>query len=994
VSRSAAFVGRERELSLLQTAVAGEARLVLVVGDAGVGKTRFVGEGMRRLAGQMAWISGGCLPLGEKLPLLPVAEALGELAQLDGGELLEAALEIATPYVRVEAGRLLPQLGTGGEGPGRWGEWPRERLFAAVAELLGAAARRRGLGVLIEDVHWADGATLDLLTFLAWANRGGGVPMVVTCRSDEVPLDPRVAGWLVHARSSCGVEEIPLSPLSRREVAEHVSALAAGPALPRFVDDLYARAEGNPFFTEQLVAAVMAGPSVGGLSAPAGLPARLAELLIARADRCRGDARAVLDALAVAGRPLAETMLCSVTGLTTDVVRQGLRELAAARLLADAAPEGAHRPRHALLCEAVTGGLLPGERRVLHERIARALEAAGDETLAAEAAGHWAAAGRPAGELPARLAAADAAERVFGYAEAAAHWLRAIELSEALPGALRAPGAGLPRLYIRAIDALHVYGDRERAGEVAEEAYRRFADHPEPATAAVIHLRAAVLREYRRPAEALPLMEKALQLFERCPPSADKAEAWWRYAAAFLFHAEGRLAASPAALTRALEIAKAADAGALTARILSSLAVSAFLWGRVDEGFSLLDQASAMAEATRDDLAGLRLAATGSDALLTLGRFQDGVQLAQRGLHSARQAGIHSCLPAIFVAANAAEALMTLGRTAEAAALIDPLTAGPPRREHWAVHERRAQIDMLRGDPEAASRRQQQISSFSFIGSIDNSRRLAQDAGELALWAGRPGDALEEVQRALALFKAPDLTIVCGRLLGTGMRACADLAERARARQDHDAVVAALAAAGELVSWVDQMAGAPFTDHPYVAAIPAERASWDAERSRLAGASDPAAWSVAAKTWEGLGCPHRAAYAWWRHAEADLAAGQPPAAVSAAVQAATAASDGHAPLLAAIRALAQRTRIPLPTELAAPLPAEPPVPYGLTGRELAVLRLLADGRTNAQIGAELFISPKTAGVHVTNILRKLGVSGRVQAAALAERAGLLYSEQT
>jgi DNA-binding CsgD family transcriptional regulator len=262
------------------------------------------------------------------------------------------------------------------------------------------------------------------------------------------------------------------------------------------------------------------------------------------------------------------------------------------------------------------------------------------------------------------------------------------------------------------------------------------------------------------------------------------------------------------------------------------------------------------------------------------------------------------------------------------------------------------------------------------------------------LWAGRPGDALEEVQRALALFKAPDLTIVCGRLLGTGMRACADLAERARARQDHDAVVAALAAAGELVSWVDQMAGAPFTDHPYVAAIPAERASWDAERSRLAGASDPAAWSVAAKTWEGLGCPHRAAYAWWRHAEADLAAGQPPAAVSAAVQAATAASDGHAPLLAAIRALAQRTRIPLPTELAAPLPAEPPVPYGLTGRELAVLRLLADGRTNAQIGAELFISPKTAGVHVTNILRKLGVSGRVQAAALAERAGLLYSEQT
>ena len=334
-----------------------------------------------------------------------------------------------------------------------------------------------------------------------------------------------------------------------------------------------------------------------------------------------------------------------------------------------------------------------------------------------------------------------------------------------------------------------------------------------------------------------------------------------------------------------------------------------------------------------------------------------------------------------------------MGRTAEAATLIDPLTTGPPRREHWGMHERRAQIDLMRGDDEAATRRQQQISSFSFAGSIDNSRRHAQDAAEVALWASRPSEALEGVQRALALFGAPDLTILCTRLLGAGMRACADLAERARARQDHGAARAALTAAGELVSWADQMAGAPFTDHPYVATIPAERASWDAERSRLADASDPAAWSVAAKTWEGLGCLHRAAYAWWRYAEAQLAAGQRPAAVTAAVQAATAAGDGHAPLLASVRTLAQRARIPLPAEPPAAQPTEPPAPYQLTGRELTVLRLLAAGRTNAQIGAELFISPKTAGVHVTNILRKLGVAGRVQAAALAERAGLLQSEQ-
>jgi hypothetical protein len=133
-----------------------------------------------------------------------------------------------------------------------------------------------------------------------------------------------------------------------------------------------------------------------------------------------------------------------------------------------------------LLAEAVAGRLLPGERVALHERTARALAAAGDENLAAEVAGHWQAAGRPAEELPARVAAAEAAERVFGYAQAAAHWQRAIELAGAQPGATSLAGISVLRMYVRAIDALYLCGDGERAGVVAEEAYRRFADDPRP----------------------------------------------------------------------------------------------------------------------------------------------------------------------------------------------------------------------------------------------------------------------------------------------------------------------------------------------------------------------------------------------------------------------------------------------------------------------------------------------------------------------------------
>jgi DNA-binding NarL/FixJ family response regulator len=178
-----------------------------------------------------------------------------------------------------------------------------------------------------------------------------------------------------------------------------------------------------------------------------------------------------------------------------------------------------------------------------------------------------------------------------------------------------------------------------------------------------------------------------------------------------------------------------------------------------------------------------------------------------------------------------------------------------------------------------------------------------------------------------------------------------------------------------------------------MASIPAERATWDAEFSRMAGPNDPAAWAAAGKAWDSLGRPHDAGYAWWRQAQAQLDAGQPVTAATSALLAAAAAASGHAPLTAQVRALAERARVPLrdqPTDRTAdPDPGEQRVPLGLTARELTVLRLLAVGRTNAQIGAELYISPKTASVHVTSILRKLGVSGRVQAAALAERAGIL-----
>ena len=271
---------------------------------------------------------------------------------------------------------------------------------------------------------------------------------------------------------------------------------------------------------------------------------------------------------------------------------------------------------------------------------------------------------------------------------------------------------------------------------------------------------------------------------------------------------------------------------------------------------------------------------------------------------------------------------------------------------------------------------------------------------DLALWAGRPGEALEEIIRELPALTMP-VMYMGAPLLMVGMRACADLAETARARRDEAAAAEAAAAAADLMSWIDRLAVSPFTDLPGQVYPPrrachlgsrvhqAERC----QRSRPPGPRRP-------RPGLALGARTSAAYAWWRQAQALLDAGHPAAVAAPVLRTAAKAAQGHAPLLAQISALAERARIDPRRALSrSPFPAQgqaattDPGRYGLTGRELSVLRLLARGRTNAQIGAELYMSPKTASVHVSSIFRKLGVSGRAQAAAVAERAGLLDSRQ-
>jgi DNA-binding CsgD family transcriptional regulator len=331
------------------------------------------------------------------------------------------------------------------------------------------------------------------------------------------------------------------------------------------------------------------------------------------------------------------------------------------------------------------------------------------------------------------------------------------------------------------------------------------------------------------------------------------------------------------------------------------------------------------------------------------------------------------------------ESLLELGRVSQAAELLDPVTPSGRFRSSRIAYEQRANLDMVRGDLAAADQfwRAEPSIRGSWPLVLSEAHNHAALRTELALWMGNASLALDEVLTMLKALEGTDGPGAAGNLFMLGIRACADLAEAG----DTDEATSAF---DELVGLRSRARSDPFAG-PVPKTATAAGELWTAEQSRLLRRSDPDAWSHAAVAWHLLRRPHRRAYALYRQAEAMLADHTMHAAAEPVLRSAAVAGSGHEPLMREIRQLARRARISL-TDADAPKPQAGPIglaKFGLTERELAVLRLLAQGHTNAEIGRMLFISPKTASVHVTNILRKLGAGSRVQAATTAERAGLL-----
>src|SRR6266516_6037019 len=506
---SQSFVGRAEELGrllgVLARAEEGRPAVALVAGDAGVGKTRLLAElAAHAEARGVRVLVGGCMEVGDLgLPYVPFVDAFRDLGARPGEAELAGELAATVPGL----GLLLPRRGaasgTGGDRrspapapesapalaqpPGEGFE--RVRLFDGVLSLLVGLAERAPVLLVIEDLHWADRSTRDLVSFLTRTLRTGRVALVASYRSDDLhrrhPLRPLLAELL----RVPDLERIELHPFSRGELAKHLAALGGGDLPAETVDRILARSEGNPFFAEELLAA-------GATRRDVALPEALADVLRDRIEALPDLAQQVLKVAAVAGRRVSHDLLVAAAGLPEAEVEQGLREAIAAQVLVADPVTESYRFRHALLQEVVYSDLLPGERTRLPATYARLLVGDGDggfgghgpaagssaagaqggrgaprwDNRAAELAYHALASHDLPGALAALVRAAAAAMAISAPAEAARHLEQAYELWDQVPDAAAVAGMDWVELVLRAAEAANLSGEFRHAIRLAQEA--------------------------------------------------------------------------------------------------------------------------------------------------------------------------------------------------------------------------------------------------------------------------------------------------------------------------------------------------------------------------------------------------------------------------------------------------------------------------------------------------------------------------------------------
>ncbi|MGI8577597.1 MAG: ATP-binding protein [Nocardioidaceae bacterium] len=419
--RSSRLIGRADELRVLHDLIGADpdranSAAIVLGGEAGVGKTRTLVE-FGQLAQKRGWrvLVGHCLDFGDSaLSYLPFTEMLGRLA-VESSAVAASLVEESPALSRLMPGRrLLPDPEQKPTEP-----MARADLFEAIHAALEQLGSAEPVLVVIEDVHWADQSTREVLSFLFARRFSTPVSIVASYRSDDLhrrhPLLATLAEWT----RMPGVSRVELPRLADADVREIVRAIHPTPIRESEMQAIVLRAEGNAFFAEELADATATNAS--------GLPTDLSHLLLVRLDQLDDAAKTVVRAASVAGRRVSHTLLSHVVELDPAVLDVALRSAVESNILVPAGADG-YAARHALLAEAVYDDLLPGERARLHAAYAAALRGHDIPGTAAELARH----ARAAHDIPtavrAGIEAGDDAMSVGGPDEAARHYVQALEL--------------------------------------------------------------------------------------------------------------------------------------------------------------------------------------------------------------------------------------------------------------------------------------------------------------------------------------------------------------------------------------------------------------------------------------------------------------------------------------------------------------------------------------------------------------------------------------
>jgi ATP/maltotriose-dependent transcriptional regulator MalT len=995
---SPTFVGRHDELALLLDAFAaasqGEATAVVVGGEAGIGKTRLLKELVDDLREPAHIIWGRCLARVEGgLPYGAFRDGLRTFVRSLDTITLEELRSHTTP----ELARLVPDLGDGRSAivvGDRATERLRvfELLFQAVAYL----AEQRPLVLVVDDLHWADRSTLSLLAFLIENLSSERVLVCATYRSDELDRTHRLTKWLAeHLRQREG--HVELRRLNRREIAEQMQAILGDTAPDHLVEEIFARSQGNPLFAEELLVAS------AGANADA-LPTSVRELLLTRMARLSDLCQRVLRTASAIRTPIDPWVLAHVTSLVEEELFAPLREAVDHHVLEADRDRRRFVFRHALLREAIYSDVLPGERQFLHRQLAMAVAVARSEgrvdpaEASSELAFHWNEAGDAGNAIQSSLDAASSAIGARGFESAQDHYERVLELWAMVPDARERSGLHHTEVLVRAAQAAHLAGDDDRAAALVVAALEETDPDADPMDKALLNESLGWYHLSKGdPAAASGFYGSAQSLSTGRSDRTERARILANSGLVYLLSGDHERAREFS--EHALELARKLGAKREEGLALNPLGVVLALQGRFEEGIAHLRRALAIAEEVGDVEEMARPYVNLGHVLATSGRLREAVDISMRGSEVAREWGLETTY-GVFLRSNAADALFELGEWTEMSAVIRSVERRSRSRPDFGfMHLIAARLDVAQGEFLRARERLDEAKMlFGDGGHPDFLRGRHEVTAELALWEGRPDEARSEALEGLDALAATAEHVFTGLLLRLALRAYADLAEKARAHRSKHDERAAVEGARRVLATSQILERNPLD--PSCSPLPespALRSQAAAEMARCEGRHEPNQWQVAGDLWEKLERPYENAYARWRCAEAALLAREhgPRATQNLRSAYEIAMRLKARPLLSEIQLLARRARIVL--EESPPAGDEPSSEaavgdgFGLTERELEVLSYLAEGLSNREIAERLFISPKTASNHVSNVLRKLGVQGRVEAAAVAFRMGLLSS---